>query len=271
MVAMVETEKRKKSRRVLSAPGKPKVGSRAYKKWLADRRAAGIPIKPGQPPVYRPGHAEAARKLVELGANDFEIAQIFGVSPTTIMHWRVKHPEFAEALRFRDEHGTFADDRVKRSLLHKATGYSFHSEKIFCQDGVVTRVPVVEHVPPSDTAMIFYLKNRDRERWSDRREVVQDARVRVARITSDMSVEQAAEIYRQTLRGAEVEDLLPQEPRPPALVRPESVVQDAKVRGVVQDAKVRVARITSDMSVEQAAELCRLTLRGAEVEGGEDE
>jgi hypothetical protein len=60
---------------------------------------------------------------------------------------------------------------LKRSLLHNATGYSYHGEKIFYDRDVgVVRVPVVKHVPPSDTAMIFYLKNRDPERWSDRRE-----------------------------------------------------------------------------------------------------
>jgi len=202
MVDKVDTKE--KGRRVLSAPGKPKVGSRAYKDWLAYKRNHVLPVRGGYPRVYTPRHAEAARKLVELGANDFEISQVFGVSPTTINHWRAKHPEFAEALRFRDENGTFADDRVKRSLLHKATGYSYHSEKIFFQDGKVTRVPVVEHVPPSDTAMIFYLKNRDPERWSDRRELGLDARVRVAAITADMTPQQAAELYRQTLAGGTV-------------------------------------------------------------------
>ena len=40
-----------------------------------------------------------------------------------------------------------ADDRVERSLYSR--GYSFNSEKIFCnKDGEVTRVPIVEHVPP---------------------------------------------------------------------------------------------------------------------------
>ncbi len=168
---MPNKAKYQKGRRVLNAPGKPKVGSRAYEQWLAFKRAYGLQIKGGRPPVYTSRTAEAVRRLVELGANDFEISQVIGVSPSTIVAWKTKHPEFAEALRFRDENGTFADDRVKRSLLHKATGYSFHSEKVFFQDGKVTRVPVVEHVPPSDTAMIFYLKNRDPERWNDRRQL----------------------------------------------------------------------------------------------------
>ena len=49
-----------------------------------------------------------------------------------------------------------------------STGYSFKSEKIFCnKDGEVTRVPIVEHVPPDVTAQIFWLKNRDPKRWRD--------------------------------------------------------------------------------------------------------
>ena len=61
-----------------------------------------------------------------------------------------------------------ADDRVERSLYSRAVGYSFNSEKIFCnKDGEVTRVPIVEHVPPDVTAQIFWLKNRDPARWRD--------------------------------------------------------------------------------------------------------
>ena len=177
-----EVYTKKKGRRVLSAPGEPKV-------------------------VCTPHHAEAARKLVELGANDFEISQVLGVSPTTIINWRKRHPEFAEALHFRDEHGTFADDRVKRCLLHKATGYSYHSEKIFYdKDAGVVRVPVVEHVPPSDTAMIFYLKNRDPDRWNDQRQVDVRAPVRVARITENTSPTEAQALFRAVLDGAEIEN-----------------------------------------------------------------
>jgi hypothetical protein len=61
-----------------------------------------------------------------------------------------------------------ADDRVERSLYSRAVGYSFNSEKIFCnKDGEVTRVPIVEHVPPDVTAQIFWLKNRDPAHWRD--------------------------------------------------------------------------------------------------------
>jgi hypothetical protein len=70
---------------------------------------------------------------------------------------------------YRDDNGKAeADDRVERSLYSRAVGYSFNSEKIFCnKDGEVTRVPYVEHVPPDVTACIFWLKNRDPAHWRD--------------------------------------------------------------------------------------------------------
>jgi hypothetical protein len=145
--------------------------------------------------------------MVEFGANDFEISETLGVHQSTLIQWKTKYPEFAEAMRFRDENGTFADERVKRSLLHKATGYTYHSEKIFYdKDEGVVRVPVVEHVPPSDTAMIFYLKNRNPENWSDRKEL--DVRSTVSPITASMTAEEAMRVFEAVLKGASTEPLL---------------------------------------------------------------
>ena len=92
--------------------------------------------------------------------------QAFGVQQPTIVKWRTNHPEFAEALRFRDEDRIFQNDAVKRALFHRANGYSFHSEKVFVQEGRVTRVPVVEHVPPATDAAKFWLTNQDRKNWA---------------------------------------------------------------------------------------------------------
>jgi hypothetical protein len=201
-----KSEVKETGRRVLSAPAKPKVGSRAYKDWLAYKRAHGLSAGGGYPPIYTPSHAEAARKLIDLGANDFEISQVFGVSPTTIIRWKAMHPEFAEALRFRDQNGTFADDRVKRSLLHKATGYSYHSEKVFYdKDAGVVRVPIVEHVPPSDRAIEFWLSRRDPKSWGDRTQMEVRASVRVPPITPGTSTAEAMARFRALLDGATID------------------------------------------------------------------
>lgn len=117
-----------------------------------------------------------ARELGLSAATDFEIAQHFGVTQMTIDNWKRRYPQFGAALRLGKD---IADERVAATLYHKARGYSFVSEKIFCTDGVVTRVPTVEHVPPSDTAMIFWLKNRQRDQWREQNDVNVQGTVKV--------------------------------------------------------------------------------------------
>jgi hypothetical protein len=103
--------------------------------------------------------------MTRLGATDADLAEAFDVSVVTIDNWKIRYPEFLGPLKAGKAE---ADDRVERSLYSRAVGYSFNSEKIFCnKDGEVTRVPIVEHVPPDVTAQIFWLKNRDPKRWRD--------------------------------------------------------------------------------------------------------
>ena len=97
---------------------------------------------------------------------------------------------------------------VERSLYSRAVGYSFNSEKIFCnKDGEVTRVPIVEHVPPDTASMIYWLNNRDPENWRQRRDVNVQGKMVTAAITMDMTPQQAAEAFAATIRGAVVEGL----------------------------------------------------------------
>ncbi len=119
----------------------------------------------GRPPKYVPEFAVQAEKLCRLGATDAEIAEFFDVSDRTIYRWKSAHEDFCQALKAGKAE---ADERVERSLYHKAVGYTFDSEKVFQHQGEVVRAPVKEHVPPSDTAAIFWLKNRRPEQWRDK-------------------------------------------------------------------------------------------------------
>lgn len=119
----------------------------------------------GRPSKYVPAYATQAAKLCKLGATDMDLADFFGVNVATIYRWKEVHPEFCESLKAGKDD---ADERVERSLYHKAVGYTFDSVKIFQNAGQVIEAPYREHVPPSDTAAIFWLKNRRPKEWRDR-------------------------------------------------------------------------------------------------------
>jgi len=122
----------------------------------------------GRPTEYRPEYVEQARKLCQLGATDRELADFFDVAEFTINRWKLRYPDFCASIKVGKD---AADDRVEASLYRKAVGYSFDSEKVFQNSGEIVRAAVVEHVPPSDTAAIFWLKNRRRAEWRDKQEV----------------------------------------------------------------------------------------------------
>lgn len=113
-----------------------------------------------------------ARELGLSAATDFQVAQHFGVDQWTIDSWKRRYPEFGAALRLAKD---IADEKVVATLYHKARGYSYASEEIKVINDEVIRVPTITHVPPSDTAMIFWLKNRQREQWRDQQDVKLDA------------------------------------------------------------------------------------------------
>ena len=120
--------------------------------------------KIGRPSDFKDEFIEQATKLCKLGATDAELADFFEVSVRTIYRWAAKIPEFCHALKAGKD---VADERVVRSLYHRAIGYTFEAVKIFQSAGVPLIVPYKEHVPPDTTAGIFWLKNRRKAEWRD--------------------------------------------------------------------------------------------------------
>ncbi len=96
-----------------------------------------------RPTAYRKEYSEKARKISLLGATDKDLANILGVCETTINQWKISHKEFSKALK--DGKG-IADAEVASSLYQKAL------------DG-------------DTTAMIFWLKNRNKTHWRDKHDV----------------------------------------------------------------------------------------------------
>lgn len=142
-----------------------------------------------------------ARELGRAAATEFQIAQHFGVDTRTINQWAARDPEFAAAIRIGRD---LADDMVERALYHKAMGYSYPSEKVFhsAETGVV-RVPIIEHVPPDTTSMIFWLKNRRRSEWTDQQNIRVDGELTVKADPRALAIAMLATI-RAALEAGEV-------------------------------------------------------------------
>lgn len=123
-----------------------------------------------RPSDYKPEFCQEAEKLCANGATDAELAEYFGVSDRTIYRWKAQFPEFCQSLKTGK---SVADERVERSLYHKAVGYQHEAVKIFMPAGATEPVyaKYTEFVPPDTTAAIFWLKNRRANDWRDKTEV----------------------------------------------------------------------------------------------------
>jgi hypothetical protein len=109
-----------------------------------------------------------AKLLCLLGATDAQMAKIFGVAESTWNAWKLKHPEFAEALcEGKDE----ADAKVAASLYQRAIGYRHIDFKMFQHEGKVITKRFVKHYPPDTMAAMYWLNNRQRLNWAQRQEV----------------------------------------------------------------------------------------------------
>lgn len=111
----------------------------------------------GRPTKYKAEFAKQAAKICALGATDSDLADFFEVSRSTINLWKIQYKGFSDALKVGKAP---ADERVKASLFHRATGYSHPDVDIKVIDGKVEITEIVKHYPPDTTACIFWLKNR---------------------------------------------------------------------------------------------------------------
>ena len=119
----------------------------------------------GRPGRYRACFANQARKLCLLGAGDAQLADFFAVTEKQLNDWKAVHPDFLAAVT---DARAELDSAVERALLQRATGYAHPEDRVFAYQGKAVVVPTTKHYPPDTTACIFWLKNRQPERWRDR-------------------------------------------------------------------------------------------------------
>ena len=125
--------------------------------------------KRGRKSEYQKEYADQALKLCLLGAIDKELAEFFSVSVQTLNKWKKDYPEFLESLK---KGKNIADANVASRLYNRAIGYSCKATKFATSEGKITdSKEYIEHYPPDTTAAIFWLKNRQPEKWRDKKEV----------------------------------------------------------------------------------------------------
>lgn len=109
----------------------------------------------------------AVEKLARKGWTDEEMARFFEVEPRTWYRWKAQDDKFCQALKEWKEE---ADARVERSLYERAIGYEHPDVHVSNYQGNVTLTPIQKRYAPDTTAAIFWLKNRQPERWRDKTE-----------------------------------------------------------------------------------------------------
>ena len=123
----------------------------------------------GRPTKYNSKFVVQAIKLCKKGFTDEELADFFGVATSTLYLWKTKYPEFSEALK---DSKAFCDADVEASLYNRALGYDYDEvKKEVSQVGEkkTQRITTTNKKVIADTtAQIFWLKNRQPDRWRDR-------------------------------------------------------------------------------------------------------
>lgn len=121
----------------------------------------------GQPTSYKEEYTDLAYKFCLLGATDLDLAKFFEVCEATINNWKKAHPEFLESIK---RGKVQADANVADRLYQRALGFEHDSEEIKVVDGGVIRVDTRKIYPPDPTSAIFWLKNRQPEKWRDKQD-----------------------------------------------------------------------------------------------------
>lgn len=125
------------------------------------------------------------------GLTDKDIYANLGIKHSAFYDYLNQHAEFSEALK---RGKVVAIQKVENALFKKATGYEFtetsHEESTDDKGVQVTEKTTVKHIPPSDVAMIFFLKNRKPDDWADKIKTESDMTIHVAAARRPTAAEQ---------------------------------------------------------------------------------
>jgi hypothetical protein len=132
-------------------------------------------------------YVEPKLELIECWARDGyieeDIAKKLGISYATFREYKNKYPALLAAIKKGKE---VVDYEVENALLKSALGYEYDEEtyetrwddnkKRFVE---VCTKRVTKKQPPSNTAQIFWLKNRKPKEWRDTKEIKHEGSIKL--------------------------------------------------------------------------------------------
>jgi hypothetical protein len=133
------------------------------------RRDGSRPLSRPYDPTLDPLLARwAAQKNLDLA----DVAHQIGIPVALLRQWLRDHPELSAAVT--EGHRT-ADAKVIEALYKRATGYDYeNSERLVTKHKVKGQTTETQtarktqhHLPPDTRAILFWLKNRRPDQWSD--------------------------------------------------------------------------------------------------------
>lgn len=120
----------------------------------------------GRKTDFKREYIELGYNYALLGAIDTEMADFFGVSEQTFNSWKKKEPAFLESIKAGKVQ---SDAKVALRLLDRALGYDYeevHIERVGRK--IKSKKTLHKQMPPDTVAAIFWLKNRQPEKWRDK-------------------------------------------------------------------------------------------------------
>ena len=134
--------------------------------------------KAGRPREFKEDYIRQARIAFSEGFTDVKFCELVDICRDSLIRWRREYPEFGKAVQEgKDE---FDNDKIESSLKKRALGSRYiektkepciirkkgETPEIIDSELSVTKT-VNKVIPPDTTAIIFWLKNRRRDRWKD--------------------------------------------------------------------------------------------------------
>jgi DNA-binding XRE family transcriptional regulator len=125
-------------------------------------------LKQGAPTKLTADKKKFLLFLYKEGKTDKQAAKIVGIAESTINNWKRDNPKFLESIK---ESKKSIDEEVEAALLDNARGYTYNETKaltVSAGQGLGSDVQIVNYqqFKPGETkAQIYWLQNRNSERW----------------------------------------------------------------------------------------------------------